>query len=101
MNETQEWLQDAEELLKLCDEALTDGHDETYEYWRYTARYLASALKSRLRPWQPIPHDAPPGLVDVVADAMIEYGPDGHCDGSEKIAQAALDWLRKHVEAKT
>lgn len=27
-------------------------------------------------------------LEDVIADAMIEHGPDGHCDGVEEIAKA-------------
>lgn len=32
----------------------------------------------------------PDRVVDAVAYAMCEYGPDGRCDGAEKIAEAAL-----------
>lgn len=37
----------------------------------------------------------PKELIDVVRDAMFEYGPDGHCDGAEEIAQATLDWFNE------
>jgi hypothetical protein len=30
-------------------------------------------------------------VVDAVEGAMIEYGPDGHCDGAEEISEAAVD----------
>ncbi len=32
---------------------------------------------------------------DAVSDAMIEYGPDGHIDGSDEISIAAIKALRK------
>lgn len=34
------------------------------------------------------------GLENVVADAMMQHGPDGHCDGYEEITAAALRWLK-------
>jgi hypothetical protein len=34
----------------------------------------------------------PQWFVDLIADAMIEWGPDGHCDGHEDIA--ALAWVK-------
>lgn len=36
----------------------------------------------------------PPGeFVDLMADWMIEHGPDGHCDGHEIIAKLAWDYF--------
>lgn len=32
-------------------------------------------------------------LEDLIADAMIAHGPDGHCDGSDVIAAVALKWF--------
>lgn len=39
---------------------------------------------------------APEELVDLMADWMIEHGPDGHCDGHNIIAQKAWDWCLKN-----
>ena len=36
----------------------------------------------------------PEGLDDVIADAMMEYGPDRHVDGHEQIAAAAWEWMK-------
>jgi hypothetical protein len=41
---------------------------------------------------------APRELVEIVADAMQDYGPDGHCDGAAEISAAALGWCIKIVE---
>ena len=35
-------------------------------------------------------------LANVIADAMIQYGPDGHCDGANEIAWIVLKWCRKN-----
>ena len=32
-------------------------------------------------------------FADLIADLMIKYGPDRHCDGYEIIAASALGWL--------
>lgn len=40
--------------------------------------------------------DAPKEFDDLIADAMIKHGPDGHCDGHETIAALAWDWMKKH-----
>lgn len=49
-------------------------------------------------------------LERIIEDAMIEHGPDGHCDGADKIAEAVRAYcgsrdieaenarLRKHVD---
>ena len=37
--------------------------------------------------------EIPEALIEIVADAMVEHGPDGHCDGAKEIAQAAFDWI--------
>jgi hypothetical protein len=42
--------------------------------------------------------DAPVALVDLIADAMEEFGPDGHCDGCEIIAAIVWDWFRKQAD---
>lgn len=39
--------------------------------------------------------DIPEELVDVVSNAMIEHGPDGHCDGAKEIARAAFIWCQR------
>jgi hypothetical protein len=36
--------------------------------------------------------DTPEELDDLMATWMIEYGPDGHCDGHEEIAKLAWQW---------
>jgi len=40
--------------------------------------------------------EVPRSLLTVIEDAMEKYGPDGHIDGSDKIALAVLDWIKKH-----
>jgi len=40
----------------------------------------------------------PEELVDVIAEAMMEWGPDGHCDGAAAIAQYAFAWMKLHPE---
>lgn len=40
---------------------------------------------------------APKALDDLIADAMIKYGPDGHCDGNEVIAALAWDWMKRNA----
>ena len=42
--------------------------------------------------------EVPQSLLTVIEDAMEKYGPDGHIDGSDKIALAVLDWIKKHKE---
>ena len=37
---------------------------------------------------------APFELQELIEDAMIDFGPDGHCDGADKIAALVLDWMR-------
>lgn len=37
---------------------------------------------------------APQDFIDMMADWMIEHGPDGHCDGHEIIARLAWNFLR-------
>lgn len=39
--------------------------------------------------------NVPEELVDVVSNAMIEHGPDGHCDGAKEIARAAFVWCQR------
>lgn len=41
--------------------------------------------------------DAPDELIDIIQKAMIDFGPDGHCDGADKIAAIALDWIRRNI----
>ena len=38
----------------------------------------------------------PEELVELISDAMIDFGPDGHCDGSDTIAAIVLQWVRGH-----
>lgn len=40
-------------------------------------------------------------LVDTVSDAMMKYGPDGHCDGAEDIAMAVVEWFRANQHCLT
>ena len=39
--------------------------------------------------------DAPVELQDLICDALMEHGPDGHNDGYETIAALAWDWMKK------
>lgn len=48
------------------------------------------------RVWMAQLPDAPQELQDLVADALIDFGPDGHCDGAEQIAAIALQWCKDH-----
>jgi hypothetical protein len=34
---------------------------------------------------------------DLMADWLIQYGPDGHCDGYEKIADLAWDYFQNEL----
>ena len=35
---------------------------------------------------------------DLVASLMIEYGPDGHCDGHEIIAKEVIKFIKSKLE---
>lgn len=41
--------------------------------------------------------EAPQELIDLVADTMMEHGPDGHCDGCEVIAEVAYQWRKRSL----
>ena len=42
--------------------------------------------------------ECPKELKELMAEWMIEHGPDGHCDGHEKIAELAWQWMRAQLE---
>jgi hypothetical protein len=42
------------------------------------------------RDWPTEISDAPQELIQLIEDALIDFGPDRHCDGAEEIA--ALVW---------
>lgn len=44
------------------------------------------------RDWPMSVADAPDDLVSLVADALCDFGPDGHCDGADVIAALVMDW---------
>ena len=46
------------------------------------------------RVWMAEIPEAPKELSDLIADAMIDFGPDGHCDGHAQIAAIALQWVK-------
>lgn len=53
-----------------------------------------STLEVPLRPGGSGPTKVPRRVLEAVKNAMFEHGPDGHWDGAEEIARAALDALR-------
>ena len=42
---------------------------------------------------------APEELIDIIENAMIDFGPDRHCDGADQIAALAWDWCILRLEA--
>ena len=47
-----------------------------------------------------IPMDALEAAEEAVIDAMIKYGPDGHIDGYQEIARAALEAAAPYMLAQ-
>jgi hypothetical protein len=45
------------------------------------------------------PTPAPQELEDLIAQGMRKYGPDGHIDGHEKIAEEVWNWCLERVPA--
>ena len=43
---------------------------------------------------------APDQFRDLIADLMRDYGPDGHTDGSEIIADKAWEWCRAQPDMR-
>ena len=52
-----------------------------------------------MRDRQVIPDAAVEAALEAVRAAMIEFGPDGHTDGDEQIARAALEAAAPHMMA--
>jgi hypothetical protein len=46
------------------------------------------------REWPSEIPNAPDGLSDVIGDAMVDFGPDGHRDGEDVIAAIVWAWLK-------
>ena len=43
-------------------------------------------------------YENPPGdFYDMMRDWLVDYGPDGHCDGYERIAEEAWNWVIKYL----
>ncbi len=54
-------------------------------------------IKPPLRDWPKQLPAAPHDLVEILKDAMIDFGPDGHCDGAKEIAAIVLNWMRANT----
>ena len=59
---------------------------------------IPSTWRPPSRDWPEDVPDAPEDLVDLVADAMVDFGPDGHHDGCKVIAALALDWAKQNPQ---
>ncbi len=55
---------------------------------------LRPGLNRSGRVWMDEIKPAPQELVDLVADALVDFGPDGHCDGAEEIAAIVVQWFK-------
>ncbi|RJO66956.1 MAG: hypothetical protein C4523_10715 [Myxococcales bacterium] len=47
------------------------------------------------RDWPKNVADAPNELIALVADAMVDFGPDAHSDGADVIAALVMQWVRE------
>jgi hypothetical protein len=45
------------------------------------------------REWPVELPDAPKELIELIQDALVDFGPDRHCDGAEEIAALAINWV--------
>ena len=60
-------------------------------------------LRCYLRPqreWTPSLPSAPEDLVNLIADAMVGFGPDRHCDGADEIAAIVWEWVSSQRKKK-
>jgi len=59
---------------------------------------LIPSLRRARRGWPERLPDAPGELVSLIEDAMIDFGPDGHCDGADYIAALVMQWVRENAD---
>jgi hypothetical protein len=54
---------------------------------------MASRFANPSREWPARLPVAPKELVNLIEDAMVDFGPDGHCDGADVIGALVLRWF--------
>lgn len=53
---------------------------------------LSSSEDRQPAPWPRRLPPAPADLIELVANAMVDFGPDGNCDGAEQLAAIVAIW---------
>lgn len=59
-------------------------------------RIPKSCFRKPRREWPADVPDAPEELIDLVAAAMVDFGPDQHSDGADVIAALVFQWMREN-----
>lgn len=84
---------------KQCGEQTTDTRSKSPSGKCFNCEHgLPKDLVAEKRDVWSVAEDAPEELIELISIAMCEYGPDGHCDGADKIAAVAYHWLRENKE---
>ena len=65
-------------------------------WWVATAVAGAGGVAMKLKELADSLPKAEDSLIELIQDAMIELGPDGHCDGAEDIAKLVHNWHMEH-----